>query len=79
MPLTDQDIEKIANAIRREKLGNDGNLGWNIADTRERLVRVEAALALLAAGIDPTVEAAVREALADAVVNVDVNVNQNGA
>lgn len=83
MALTDQEISKIADAVREEKLSNDGYLGWNIADTRERLVRTEAKLDALIAALGPTVQAAVEETLpgllADAVVNVDVNVNQNGA
>lgn len=51
--------------------------------TLKKVERIEAdanvtraGLTALAAGISPTVEAAVKEALADAVVSVDVNVNQ---
>jgi hypothetical protein len=75
MPLTPDEIDAIAKAVARYKLGNGGYVGWNVADTRERLVRVEAAVTALAAGISPAVEAAVKEALAAGVVDVDVTVH----
>ena len=71
--------EEVAKETIHTKLGNGGYLGWNVADTHDRLSRVENALAALAAGLGPTVEAAVKEALAEGVVDVDVTVhNQTG-
>lgn len=67
--------EEIAKAVLKTKLSNGGYVSWNVADTHERLERVERALAAMAAGISPTVEAAVKDALAEAIVSVDVNVN----
>jgi hypothetical protein len=67
--------EEVAQAVQHTKLSNGGYIGWNIADTRERVARIEKALSALASGISPTVEAAVRDALTEATVQVDVNVN----
>lgn len=69
---------EVAKATIHTKLGNGGYVGWNILDTHERVARLEKALSALAAGISPTVKAAVEEALTDAVVSVDVNVNGGG-
>lgn len=70
--------EETAAAVAHRKLGNGGYLGWNITDTRERLVRVEAGLTALAKALGPTVEQAVEQALAEAVVDVDVTVHNAG-
>jgi hypothetical protein len=45
-----------------------------LATTCLKVAAIEKALAALAKGMGPAVEKAVKEALADAVVHVDVNV-----
>lgn len=67
--------------IWANRLGSADNklAGVVLGQTWARVARIEEAIKALAAGISPTVEAAVKEALADAVVDVDVNVNQKGA
>lgn len=57
------------------KAGGDRYASVLLAQTWNRVAAIESAIKALAAGISPTVEAAVKEALADAVVDVDVNVN----
>lgn len=78
MPLSDADVNRVADAVLARVLKSaDGNsvgrvLGFLFHGNR-------AILAELAQSPNEDVRAAVKEALADAVVSVDVNVNQNGA
>lgn len=88
MPLSTEDIDKVADAVVDRVLKSaDGNsvgrvLGFQFHGQRA----IIAALSALAESQDDTVRAAVQEALADAdlltagdVVEVDINVKQNGA
>lgn len=59
----------------RVKLAGDRYATVVWGQTWAKVYAIEKALQALAAGINPTVEAAVKAALADAVVSVDVNVN----
>lgn len=79
--ITDQEDDMDPNDLFRAEVPIADGLTFQkvLWQTLKRTERIEAALTVLAAGINPTVEAAVKEALADAVVSVDVNVNQSGA
>jgi hypothetical protein len=74
---TNQEDDMTPDDILKAKLAGAGDryVSTVLAATYNRTARIEDALRALAAGISPTVEAAVKEALADAVVDVDVNVH----
>lgn len=57
------------------KAGGDRHAAVLLAQTWQLTRALSAAVEALAAGINPTVQEAVKAALADATVNVDVNVN----
>jgi hypothetical protein len=61
------------------KSAGDRHLGVVLGQTWAKVSRIEAALSALAVGLGPTVEQAVKQALAEGVVDVDVTVTQKGA
>lgn len=78
MPLSNADVNRVADAVLGRVLKSaDGN---NVGRVLGFLFHgQQAILADLAQSPNEDVRAAVQAALADAVVSVDVNVNQNGA
>ena len=56
------------------KSAGDRHMGVVLGQTWTKVSRIEAALIALGAALGPTVEAAVKEALADSVIDVDVTV-----
>lgn len=77
MALTDQDVEKVADAVWRRVLKSaDGNgAGRVLGFLYARQLGLAAAIDELAKGLDPAVQAAVKEAIAEGVVDVDVTVH----
>lgn len=75
--LTDQDIEKIADAVWARVLKSaDGNgAGRVMGFLYARQLGLAAAIDELAKGLDPAVQAAVKKAIADGVVDVDITVH----
>lgn len=72
VPAADDEMPAADQLAQARGFGQGAYRAARRADIRTE--RIEKALLVLAAGISETVEAAVREALADAVVDVDVNV-----
>lgn len=78
--VTDEDIEKIAKAVKNILLKgqldapNGRFLGASISNIQNHTVRIEKAVEALASGMDETVQTAVKDALADSVIDVEVTV-----
>jgi hypothetical protein len=79
--VTPEDIEKIATAVQRIMLMGQTDapegryLGSTLSNIQNRTVRIEAAVKALSDDMSESVQIAVKDALADSVIDVDINVN----